>query len=116
MASPGRPLRGVTVFSVAATPLASRWATASLTLGPGTMWPSTPSNVTRLALRRIGMAIRMTRAVSVLAFQWMRTFWPSVFGGVGGAISSGRPLSKSDASSAVMRAPRLPGRLITVTS
>ena len=59
----------------------------------------------------------MTRAVSVLAFQWISTVWPiEPFGGFGGAISMGRPLSNSTASSAVMREPRLPGRLSTVMS
>ena len=116
MASPGRPLRGVTDFSLAVMPLACRLPSASLALGPGTIWPSTLTSVTRLALRRIGIAIKITRAVSVLAFQWMTTFWPKALGGVGGAISMGRPLSNSAASTAVMRAPRLPGRLMTVTS
>ena len=66
---PGRLRAGVTVFSVAAMPLASRCPSASLTLGPGTIWPSTATNDTRFALRSSGIAKRIARAVSVLAFQ-----------------------------------------------
>ena len=62
------------------------------------------------------MARAMQRAVSVLAFQWIAPSGRATFGGVGGAISTGRPLSNSTASSAVMRAPRLPGRPSTAMS
>ena len=62
------------------------------------------------------MANRMQHAVSMLAFQWIRTVSPSVARATGGAISTGLPLSNRANSMAVMRAPRPPGRPITVTS
>jgi len=64
------------------------------------MLPSTLSNITRCALHRMGIAMAMARLTSVLAFQWITTVWPSDFGGDGGAINTGRPLSKSADSSA----------------
>ena len=56
------------------------------------------TGTSRASLRN-GMAKAMLRAVSRLPFQATATIVPSVAGAFGGAISSGRPLSNSAASS-----------------
>src|ERR1051326_6188658 len=66
------------------------------------------------------MANALVRACSVLPFQAIITLSPSRCGGAGGAISTGRPLSNSAASSVTMRrlcgsAPGPPGPAAKLT-
>ena len=64
------------------------------------------------------MAKAVVRAVSVEQFHAMMIFSPSLAGAAGGAMRSGRPLSKSAVSSVVMAAlePPRTGRPTTMRS
>ena len=99
-------------------PLRRRFWATSGPPGPGTMPSSTLTTRTSWAWARKGIASAIVRAVSVLPFQAIAMLWPRAWGGRGGAIRIGRPLSNSAFSSALIEGAAAPatGRPTTVMS
>ena len=82
----------------AGTPCRRRLFATCSSPGPGSAGPGTVRTTTSCARFSRGMAKAMLRAVSVVPFQAIAMRSPSVAGGRGGAIRTGRPLSKRTAS------------------